>query len=112
MMGDMQMVGMRKVGIVRSFLVFAGRMVLCRFSVILRGMLVVLMDFVFVHGSLSGFIGKGRSIAAFDEPFSTPLCQIGAAPCYAARPAHVPSCATSCRISCTTLSQLPNADCR
>jgi hypothetical protein len=24
----------------------------------------------------------------------------------------VPSCATSCRISCTTLSQLPNADCR
>jgi hypothetical protein len=46
MMGDMQMVGMRKVGIVRSFLVFAGRMVLCRFSVILRGVLVVFSCFL------------------------------------------------------------------
>jgi hypothetical protein len=46
MMGDMQMVGMRKVGIVRGFLVFAGRMVLCRFSVILRGVLVVFSCFL------------------------------------------------------------------
>jgi len=119
MLDGMQMVAVRDLGVMRGLFMIAGlvmfggfAMMLGRILMMLRGMLVVLMDFVFVHGSLSGFIGKGRSIAAFDEPFSTPLCQIGAAPRYAARPAHVLSCATSCRISCTTLSQLPNADCR
>ena len=41
MMGDMQMVGMREVGIVCSFLVIASFMVLCRFFVILRSVLVM-----------------------------------------------------------------------
>ena len=39
MMGDMQMVGMREMGIVRSFFVIIGCMVLCRFFVILGSVL-------------------------------------------------------------------------
>jgi len=86
MLDGMQMVAVRDLGVMRGLFMIAGlvmfggfAMMLGRILMMLRGMLVVLMDFVFVHGSLSGFIGKGRSIAAFDEPFSTPLCQIGAA---------------------------------
>jgi hypothetical protein len=119
MLDGVQMVAVRDLGVMRSLFMIAGlvmfggfAMMLGRILMMLRGMFVVLVNLVIVHGSLSGFIGKGRSIAAFDEPFSTPLCQIGAAPRYAARPAHVPSCATSCRTACTTLSQLPNVDCR
>ena len=46
MMGDMQMVGMREVGMVRSFLVSAGFMVLGRFFVMTRGVLVMLGGFL------------------------------------------------------------------
>jgi len=41
MMGNIQMVGMREVGIVRRFLMFTGFMVRCLFFVILRGLLVM-----------------------------------------------------------------------
>ena len=41
MMGNIQMVGVREVGIVRRFLMFAGFMVRCFFFVILRGLLVM-----------------------------------------------------------------------
>jgi len=41
MMGDMQMMGMCEVGIVRRFLMIAGFMVFCRFFVIMRGLLVM-----------------------------------------------------------------------
>jgi hypothetical protein len=46
MMGDMQMVGMREVGMVRSFLVSAGFMVLGRFLVMTRGVLVMFGGFL------------------------------------------------------------------
>jgi hypothetical protein len=36
------------------------------------------MNLVVVHGSLSGHLEKTGSIEAFDEPFATPRCQIGA----------------------------------
>ena len=41
MMGNIQMVGVRDVGIVRRFLMFAGFMVRCLFFAILRGLLVM-----------------------------------------------------------------------
>jgi hypothetical protein len=53
-------------------------MMLGRVLMMLRGVLVVLMSLVIVHGSLSGLLEKTRSIAAFDERFATPRCQIGA----------------------------------
>jgi hypothetical protein len=61
---------MRSLFMIAGLVMFGGfAMMLGRILMMLRGMLVVLMDFVFVHGSLSGFIGKGRSIAAFDDLF-------------------------------------------
>jgi hypothetical protein len=53
-------------------------MMLGRVLMMLRGVLVVLMNLVIVHGSLSGLLERTRSIAAFDELFATPRCQIGA----------------------------------
>jgi hypothetical protein len=53
-------------------------MMLGRVLMMLRGVLVVLMNLVVVHGSLSGHLEKTGSIEAFDEPFATPRCQIGA----------------------------------
>ncbi len=41
MMGNIQMVRMREVGIVRRFLMFTGFMVRCLLFVILRGLLVM-----------------------------------------------------------------------
>jgi hypothetical protein len=86
MLDGVQMMAVRDLGVMGSLFVIAGfvmfggfAMMLGRVLMMLRGMFVVLVNLVIVHRSLSGSIGKGRSIAAFDEPFSTPLCQIGAA---------------------------------
>ena len=45
-MGGMHMVSMRNVGVVRGFLVSAGFVVLCRFLVMTRGVLVMLGGFL------------------------------------------------------------------
>jgi hypothetical protein len=45
MMLCMHMVSMREVGMVRSFLMSAGFMVLCRFFMVVRGVLVMLSGF-------------------------------------------------------------------
>ena len=45
MMGCMHMVSMREVGMVRGFLVNAGFMVLCRFLMMMSGVLVMLGGF-------------------------------------------------------------------
>ena len=83
--GSVQVMAVRDLGMMSGLLMIAGfmmfgclAMMLGRVLMMLRGVLVVLMNFVVVHGSLSGHLEKTGSIAAFDEPFATPRCQIGA----------------------------------
>jgi hypothetical protein len=65
--------------VIAGFMMFGCfAMMLGRVLMMLRGVLVVLMNLVIVHGSLSRHLEKTGSIAAFDEPFATPRCQIGA----------------------------------
>jgi hypothetical protein len=83
--GSVQVMAVRDLGMMSGLLMIAGfmmfgclAMMLGRVLMMLRGVLVVLMNLVVVHGSLSGHLEKTGSIAAFDELFATPRCQIGA----------------------------------
>jgi hypothetical protein len=84
-LGSVQVMAVRDLRMMSGLFVIAGfmmfgcfAMMLGRVLMMLRGVLVVLMNLVIVHGSLSGLLEKTRSIAAFDERFATPRCQIGA----------------------------------
>ena len=84
-LGSVQVMAVRDLRMMSGLFMIAGfmmfgcfAMVLGRVLMMLRGVLVVLMNLVIVHGSLSGLLEKTRSIAAFDERFATPRCQIGA----------------------------------
>jgi hypothetical protein len=83
--GSVQVMAVRDLGMMGGLFMIAGfmmfgcfAMMLGRVLMMLRGVLVVLMNLVVVHGSLSGLLEKTGSIAAFDEPFARPRCQIGA----------------------------------
>jgi hypothetical protein len=84
-LGSVQVMAVRDLGMMSGLFMIAGfmmfgclAMMLGRVLMMLRGVLVVLMNLVVVHGSLSGHLEKTGSIEAFDEPFATPRCQIGA----------------------------------
>ena len=84
-LGSVQVMAVRDLRMMSGLFMIAGfmmfgcfAMMLGRVLMMLRGVLVVLMNLVIVHGSLSGLLEKTRSIAAFDELFATPRCQIGA----------------------------------
>jgi hypothetical protein len=60
-LGGMQVMPMRHLGVMRGLFVMASLVVLCRFAMVLgrmivmvRGLLMVLVDFVAVHYSLPG----------------------------------------------------------
>ena len=84
-LGGVQMMAVRDLGIMGGLFMIAGfmmfgcfAMMLGRVLMMLRGVLVVFMNLVIVHSALSGLLGKVRSIAMFDEPFATPPRQIDA----------------------------------
>ncbi|HEY7973402.1 MAG TPA: hypothetical protein VID96_10765 [Xanthobacteraceae bacterium] len=118
-LGSVQVMAVRDLGMmsglfmIAGFMMFGGlAMMLGRVLMMLRGVLVVLMNLVVVHGSLSGHLEKTGSIAAFDEPFATPRCQIGASAALRRGRRICRAAATSCRTFRTTLSQSPKHGCR
>jgi hypothetical protein len=107
-----QMVAVRDLGMMRRLFMIAGLMMLGGFAMMLGrvlmmicGMLVVLVNLVVVHGSLSGLLGKAEALRHSMNLFRRRCGRSVPVPRYAARPARLQSCARSCRTSCTTLSQ-------
>jgi hypothetical protein len=81
-LGRMQRMAVRDLGMVRGFFVIAGfvmlgrlAMVLGRVLMMIGGVLVMLVNVVTAHGSLSLASAKSQSIAGFGEPFATFVCQ-------------------------------------
>jgi hypothetical protein len=74
MFGGMQGMAVGHLGVVRGFLVIAGFVMLCGlamvlgcFFVVMRSLLVMLMDFVAIHGTL-----PGSSVAANSNLLANP----------------------------------------
>ena len=114
-----QMVAVRDLRMVRGLFMVAGFVMFGRFAMMLGrvlvmvgGVLVMLMNLVIVHSSVSGLMGKAEALRHSMNLFRRRCVRSVPVPRYAARPAHLRSCTTSCRTACTTLSQSPNRDCR
>ena len=87
MLGGVQVMPVRHAGMMRSLFVLAGFMVLRGFAVMFGRMLVVmrslfvmlvnlvLVQVLAVHRRLPGCFDAAASIASFDEPIATGVCQ-------------------------------------
>jgi hypothetical protein len=107
MLDGVQMVAVRDLGMMCSLFMIAGfvmfggfAMMLGSVLMMLRGMLVVLVNVVIVHRSLSGLLGKAEALPRSMNLFRRRCVRSVPPPRYAARPAHVASCATlwRCRL--------------